>query len=167
MEKRKIEKKNYFILAVILVVTIFLLFYSRSWYRAYKEHQLSTPIIDGYLNEVTFEELPTYISDNKDAVIYVTKSDIEDIREFEVDFKPTVEEYNLKDIMVYLNLYDREDYEKDVKDLFNIDDVNEVVPVVVVYKEGEVSDYISWSPLEKLTSDKVISLLEENQMIEE
>jgi hypothetical protein len=167
MEKRKIEKKNYFILAVILVVTIFLLFYSRSWYRAYKEHQLSTPIIDGYLNEVTYEELPTYISDNKDAVIYVTKSDVEKIREFEVNLKPTVEEYNLKDIMVYLNLYGHENYEKDIKDLFDIDDVNEAVPIVVVYKDGEVSDYVSWSPLEKLTSDKIIELLEKNQMIEE
>lgn len=165
--KRKIEAKNYIVLFIIIAVTVLLLFYSRSWYHAYKEHQLATPIIDGYLNEVTYKELPNYISDNKDAIIYVTKSDDEEIREFEVDLKPIVEEYNLKDIMVYLNLYDRKDYKGDIKKLFNIDDVNRDLPIVVVYKDGAIAAHASWSPLEKLTPEKIINLLEENQLIEE
>jgi hypothetical protein len=127
---RKIEKKNYLVFSIIIIVTVFLLFYSRSWYQAYKEHRLSTPVIDGYLNEVTYQELPTYISDNKDAIIYVTKSDIQEIRSFEGDFKSVVEEYNLKDMMVYLNLYDRDNYEADIKKSFNIEVSNDV-PLVV------------------------------------
>ena len=102
-DKKVIPLKNYVYLAIILVVSIFIVYYFYLWYRAYDESKLSTRIMDEYLQVINYNELKNYIIENRDAFVYVSVVNDVEIRDFEKKFKSTVSEYSLKNEMLYLN----------------------------------------------------------------
>lgn len=82
-EKRVIPKKNYYILAVLLIGTLLLLYFCVNWYQAYEESKMKEPVIASSISEVKEEELSNYLMDNPNIVIYFTSSKDTTIKEFE------------------------------------------------------------------------------------
>ena len=143
-DKKVIPLKNYVYLAIILVVSIFIVYYFYLWYRAYDESKLSTPIMDEYLQVINYNELKNYIIENRDAFVYVSVVNDVEIRDFEKKFKSTVSEYSLKNEMLYLNLsneFNDEQLAYDVNKNYKISEAE--VPLIMVFENGELIDSYS------------------------
>ena len=141
-EKRVVPVKNYIYLSIIVLVTILLVFYFYLWYLTYEESKLNNQIMDRYLQVINYNELSDYIAENKDAYIYVSVLENQDIRDFEIKFKTTIMDNSLKNEILYLDLttiYNDLDEINKLKKEYTINnkDITDV-PCILVFKDGSL-----------------------------
>ena len=132
---RNIPQKNYLYLFLILLGSILLLIYIYNWYKAYNDSKLYTSIMNQYLTVINYNELDNYITENKDAVIYVSILGDKEINKFEEKFKNNISENNLRNNILYLDLTNENRIEA-IKKL----QINENFPHLVVYTNGKITD---------------------------
>lgn len=135
---REIPTKNYVYLAIILLVSLLILFYIYRWYETYRESKLNISIMSNYLTVINYNELEDYITENKNAVIYISILGNEQINKFENSFKNTIMDNNLKNCMLYLDITNED--RALVESNLNID-TN--LPYIIVYTNGEITDTYS------------------------
>ncbi len=159
-----IKLKNYFILAFIILVMVFLVFYICRWYQVYSDYKKETPIIRGTLSyEITSAELDHYVMENPNCVVYMCTSSSDHCRNFERDFKKLIEKENLQNNIIYLNLSDvdmkqfvsefNEKYHYKVK-------LTEHYPAFVEFTDGKVTAFIEGDNQNSLTITKVSQFIE-------
>lgn len=135
---REVPIKNYVYIIVILLATILILFYLYGWYKTYKENELNSGIMDDYLTVINYNELGDYITENKDAIIYVSVLGDEKINKFEESFKNVIMDNELKNSILYLDITNEDRVL--VEQELNIDSN---LPYIVVYTNGKVTDTYS------------------------
>lgn len=159
MNKLKREKlrtvpiKNYFYLFIILLGSILFLIYIYTWYQTYNENKLNISIMNNYLTVINYNELDNYISENQNAIIYVSILGDEQINKFEKNLKNYIVENNLRDTVLYLDLTN-----EDIKSATQKLKINEAFPYLVVYTNGKITDTYAISE-NKYSSKKMISYL--------
>ena len=139
MKEKEIPFVNYIILVIILIISIIFVVYSFMWYNTFQENKLNTPIMDKYLTFINYNELNDYLVENKDAVIYVSVLEREDIRSFEKKFKNIIKNNSFNYNMLYLDI--TSEY-KD-RNLFNgfITNYNyKNIPFIITFRDGSVYD---------------------------
>lgn len=138
--KKDIPIKNYFILGIILLVSMFLVYYCYLWFQIYDEDRLNTPIMDKYLQVINYNELSSYIGENGSAVIYVSFLGDETVRNFENDFKEVILDYSLKNDILYMDLSDElsDNLGKEIYSLYGLDSYN--IPSIIVFEDGVLVD---------------------------
>ena len=142
MSEKSVPFKNYVILASILILSIVLVIYFYMWYGTYEESKLNTPIMDKYLSVINYNELDDYLIENKDAIVYISVLNDEDIRAFEKKFKNVIDYNSLNNSILYLDL------SSEIKDdkLFSSIKVNyglKDLPCIVIFRNGIVYDVYS------------------------
>ena len=142
---KKIPVKNYIYLSIIVIASIFIIFYLYRWYDTYRESKLNISIMNNYLSVINYNvSLMTnsrfydYIIENKNAIIYVSKLGDEKINKFEKSFKNMVIENDLRNSMLYLDVTN--DNFDVVKEKLQI---NTSLPCIVVYTNGKITDVYS------------------------
>ena len=135
---REIPFKNYIYLALILLASVFVIFYSYRWYETYRESKLNVSIMNDYLTVINYNELEDYITENKDAVIYVSVLGNEEINKFESSFKNTIMDNNLKKSMLYLDITN-----ENINEIKEKLQIKSNLPCIVVYTNGEITDTYS------------------------
>lgn len=141
---RGVPVKNYIYLSLIILVTILLVFYFYLWYLTYKESKLNNQIMDRYLQVINYNELSDYLTENKNAYVYVSVLEDQEIRNFELEFKTMIMDNSLKKEILYLDLTDvynnnnliskaNKDYQVGGKNISN-------VPCILVFKEGVLKE---------------------------
>lgn len=93
-------KRNYIILIILLAVTVFLTFFFANIYNS-KDNLVSG--FYEYSNKITIEEFDEYMTENTDAIIYI--SDKYDLTHetFEENFEEKINELNLKSKIVFVD----------------------------------------------------------------
>lgn len=153
---REIPKKNYFILFIVIVLSLLIAFYFRKWYKAYEDSYLSKSIVGNYLFEINYKELDNYLVENQSAIIYVSKVGNEKIRNFEKKFINAINQNDLKNKILYLNL---NNYKGDINNKYTINDMNITsVPNISVFKNGKLDD-IYVIDVDGYNMEKIISYL--------
>lgn len=153
---REIPKKNYFILFIVIVLSLLIAFYFRKWYKAYEDSYLSKSIVGNYLFEINYKELDNYLVENQSAIIYVSKVGNEKIRNFEKKFINAINQNDLKNKILYLNL---NNYKGDTNDKYTINDKDITsVPNISVFKNGKLDD-IYVIDVDGYNMEKIISYL--------
>ena len=139
---REVPVKNYIFLGIIILVTILLLFYFYLWYLTYEESKLNNPIMDRYMQVINYNELEDYIQENKNAYIYVSVLENNDIRSFEKELKKTIVENSLKKEFLYLDLtevYNDKNEFKEATNKYKIGNKNiSNLPCIMIYEEGKL-----------------------------
>lgn len=135
---KNIPTKNYIYLFIILLGSILFLIYIYTWYETYNENKLNTSIMNKYLTVINYNELDNYISENQDAVIYVSILGNEQINRFEKNFKNMVVDNNLRNSILYLDLTNEN--RTTATEKLKID---ENFPYLVVYTNGKITDTYS------------------------
>ena len=102
MEKQ-IPIKNYVIFAVLVVLTVFAVFYARNWYIMTKEYNSDNSPMLKAIGEINTDELSNYILENPKFIVYTSSGSNTDIKNFESKFKNYVIDRNLSQNMVYIN----------------------------------------------------------------
>ena len=153
---REIPKKNYFILFIVIVLSLLIAFYFRKWYKAYEDSYLSKSIVGNYFFEINYKELDNYLVENQSAIIYVSKVGNEKIRNFEKKFINAINQNDLKNKILYLDL---SNYKGDTNDKYTINDMNITsVPNISVFKNGKLDD-IYVIDVDGYNMEKIISYL--------
>lgn len=153
---REIPKKNYFILFIVIVLSLLIAFYFRKWYKAYEDSYLSKSIVGNYLFQINYKELDNYLVENQSAIIYVSKVGNEKIRNFEKKFINAINQNDLKNKILYLNL---NNYKGDTNDKYTINDKDITsVPNISVFKNGKLDD-IYVIDVDGYNMEKIISYL--------
>ena len=91
--------------------------------------------MNNYLTVINYNELEDYITENKDAVLYVSILGNEQINKFEEKFKNTIIDNSLGNNILYLDLTN-EDRIRATNKL----EINEDFPYLVVYTNGKITD---------------------------
>ena len=153
---REIPKKNYFILFIVIVLSLLIAFYFRNWYKAYEDSYLSKSIVGNYLFEINYKELDNYLVENQSAIIYVGKVGNEKIRNFEKKFINAINQNDLKNKILYLDL---SNYKGDTNNKYTINDKDITsVPNISVFKNGKLDD-IYVIDVDGYNMEKIISYL--------
>lgn len=153
---REIPKKNYFILFIVIVLSLMITLYFRKWYKAYEDGYLSKSIMGNYLFEINYKELDDYLVENQSAIIYVSKVGNEKIRNFEKKFINAINQNDLKNKILYLDL---SNYKGDTNNKYTINDKDITsVPNISVFKNGKLDD-IYVIDVDGYSMEKIISYL--------
>ena len=153
---REIPKKNYFILFIVIVLSLMIALYFRKWYKAYEDGYLSKSIMGNYLFEINYKELDDYLVENQCAIIYVSKVGNEKIRNFEKKFINAINQNDLKNKILYLDL---SNYKGDTNNKYTINDKDITsVPNISVFKNGKLDD-IYVIDVDGYSMEKIISYL--------
>ena len=146
-ELRKIPLKNYIILGVVIVVTLFILYYFYLWVDVYKESKINIPIMDRYMSVINYNELDNYIVENPNTIVYVSVLEDEKIRTFEKQLKNKYKDDKIENEVLYMNITD------DIKDSsvknemvskYSVNSLNITnVPCVLVFNDGMLKSIYS------------------------
>ena len=150
---RSVSFKNYIYLLLIIIASLFVMYYIYLWYDTYKKDSLNKDVLGEYLNVINYNEVNSYVFENRNAVIYVSKIGDEDIFKFEKKFKNIIVDNNLRDKVLYLvvddSLYNT---------IINEYDVDGNLPFIVVYTDGEVTSVYNISKY-KYNTSKIVKYL--------
>lgn len=166
MAKRTIPTKNYFILALIVVITALVVTYACAWYKQYTDSSEVAPIITTTLREVREDNLDIVIKERDVAIMYMCTTNETICRSFEKKFSAYVKDNNLQDDIMYLNLgYDTDENNllQRVYDKYKSDTLVKKVhdyPTLVIFKDGKIVDVLSSSAKNKITIKKVEEFLD-------
>lgn len=139
-KEKEIPLKNYILLSIVLILTIVVVIYFFLWKNTYEKSKLQTPILDDYLLVINYNELNNYLVENKDAIIYISKLNNENIRLFENKFKNIINKNNLNNKILYLDLTEvlkENNIVKEINKKYGKEMTE--VPTIVIIKDGKIS----------------------------
>ena len=96
---KKIPQKNYFILIILLLVTIII---TLSLASVYKNKDKFVSNFYEYANKIDSSEFNEYVTENSDLIIYISDKYDLSKESFENKFKNKLDELNLKDKLVFI-----------------------------------------------------------------
>lgn len=160
MKEKNIPFKNYLILAGILILSIILVIYFYMWYGTYAENKLNTAIMDKYLSIINYNELDDYLTENKDAIIYLSVLNDEEIRVFEKKFISVINFYSLNSSILYLNL--SSENISDIKMRYGVRNL----PCIIISRNGNIYDIYDIKEND-YNIDKLTSYLKEEGIIDD
>ena len=164
---RGIPLKNYIILGLVILLTLGLVYYFYLWYITYEESKLNETIMDRYLEVINYNELNDYIVENRNAMIYTSVLEDNNIRKFEIKFKNIVVKNALKDKILYMDMTDIFKDKIKYTELRNSYQVNNYnitnVPCILVFKDAKLVDIYSIKDNDYNT-DNVLNYIIDNEM---
>lgn len=164
---REIPLKNYIILGLVILLTLGLVYYFYLWYITYEESKLNETIMDRYLEVINYNELNDYIVENRNAMIYTSVLEDNNIRKFEIKFKNVVVKNALKDKILYMDMTDIFKDKIKYTELRNSYQVNNYnitnVPCILVFKDAKLVDIYSIKDNDYNT-DNVLNYIIDNEM---
>lgn len=164
---REIPLKNYIILGLVVLLTLGLVYYFYLWYITYEESKLNETIMDRYLEVINYNELNDYIIENRNAMIYTSVLEDNNIRKFEIKFKNIVVKNALKDKILYMDMTDIFKDKIKYTELRNSYQVNNYnitnVPCILVFKDAKLVDIYSIKDNDYNT-DNVLNYIIDNEM---
>lgn len=138
---RQIPKKNYYILVVLLIVTV-LLTLSLSY--VYKNKEKLASNFYEYSNKIKPQEFDEYMIENSDFIMYISDKYDLTYEEFESSFKEKLEKLNLKNNLIYI---DKNDIDKEflnkIKKEYNINIEIKDTPIIIVVVDNFVIKNVS------------------------
>jgi len=149
--KRKIPLKNYYLFALLIIITVLISGYILYYDIELKNYNLGKFILEGYIDQVSEDELENYIRDNGNTVVYACVIDDEECRQFEKKFMKMIKKYDLYEKIVYLNM--------------GKTDKNNG-PLFKIYKDRELINTLDLSEEKKIKLDEIIKFMKENEIIE-
>lgn len=164
---REIPLKNYIILGLVILLTLGIVYYFYLWYITYEESKLNETIMDRYLEVINYNELNDYIVENRNAMIYTSVLEDNNIRKFEIKFKNIVVKNALKDKILYMDMTDIfKDKIKytELRNSYQINNYNITnVPCILVFKDAKLVDIYSIKDNDYNT-DNVLNYIIDNEM---
>ncbi len=130
---KKIPIKNYIILSLIIIISIFIIIYCYVWYGVYEKENLNISVSSQYFIVIQYNELDNYLTENKDAIIYVSGANNDEIKKFEKKFIKLINKYSLNNSILYLNISNKFKDNEKKHNLFSED-----VPYIIVFENGDI-----------------------------
>ena len=168
VKDKKITIKDYIVVISLFIITGTLIVVLANYYRDYRTYYRRIPVISGYVNEVSEDELDNYLLENNDTFIYIGKADDTNCRKLEKSLKDFIKKYNLKDKTIYINI-SKVRNEKDFINRLNnkyagIKLVNDY-PSFIIVLNNRIIDLVSKEGNQNVTVNDIKELLDSYEMI--
>ena len=141
-KEKEIPFKNYIFLGIILLFTILVLIYFYKLHAKYEEENANISIMNKYMQVINYNELDSFIIENKDAVIYMSKLGNKKIRNFEIEFKKVIIDNSLKNEILYLDMTnivkDNDKYQNFINKYKSKDSINIEIPSLIIFKNSKI-----------------------------
>lgn len=166
---KDISIMNYVKLAIVFLITIFVVFLMRNWYISGRNYELNIPIIrDTLISEINTDEVYNYIRENENAILYIGVVDDENCRSFEKEFNLIISDKKLEDTITYLNITKSNNKKKFIQEFNKFYDTNLLgYPSLVIFEEGEVKTVLTVKNGKSLDINNVIDFLDSNHVVSE
>lgn len=165
MKKRIIPIKNYFILSIIVVITLLICAYFSSWYRTNEEANMEKGIMSEKLMQINIEELDNYILENPHKIIYLSSSLDESLKSYENKVYKYISDNNLEGSFIYIDTTSIETSklsESLKKNSVIKSDIDySITPNIYIVRDGKISDALYYQKT-SLNSKNAIEYIEEN-----
>ena len=145
--------KRVILLSLICIFTLVILVVAIKLNEKRKIDISSTSRVSKYLTEIKYEEVSTYVTEQPNAIIYVSNSSEKETNSFERIFIPVVKKYNLENNIVYININNQK----------LADPFYQNAPELIFYENANVIDLVSASTID--TQRKLIKVLKERSVI--
>jgi len=168
--KKDIPTKNYIILSIIVLFSVFLTFYFFDWYKTYRDYQLTIPILREVVPEITEKELDHYVLDNERVILYICNPLSSDCRNLDERMKKLIEKQSLQNFIVYLNLNSVTDFQS-FYNTFNegypFGIKLDKYPALCHFENGELKTLLKGNKNESLTIKQIENFLNTHGIGEE
>ena len=138
---KKVPFKNYIILSFTIICSIALILYLYLWFGAYEKGKYNSSIVTEKLNVIHYNELYDYLTENKDAIIYISLFNNKDIYNFEKKFNRFINKNTFNGDILYLNVTDELNNDKLYKDIKS--NYCSDFPCIVIFENGNVKSSFS------------------------
>ena len=146
IKDKRITVKNYIIIAGLFIVTGSLIIILANYYKDYRQYYRSIPVINGYIIEISEDELDNYLLENNDTYIYIGRAEDNNSRKLEKDLKNIIKKYNLKDKTIYINLSKVRNQKEFIKYFNNkymgLKEIN-TYPSFIIIRNKKILDLVS------------------------
>ena len=133
---KEIDKKNYAVLFILLVVTVIL---TLSLASIYKNREKLTSEFYNYSNAITAKEFDEYALESPDLIIYLADKYDRSFNKFESDFQAKLEDMNLKNKLVYIDKANiTKDLLKEFKNDYQINIYKKNLPIIIIMVDKKV-----------------------------
>ena len=157
---RNIPLKNYFIFGCISVITIILILYAGSWYKATNEYnKRPSPVLE-VINTIQLDELDSYLLENPFALIYMSNYD-ESLYTYEEELSDIITKYDLYQDIVYISL--NKVNTKKLRKYYNTQNYSE--NNLVIFEKGKIKYFLAVNDAQ-LTRENTLEFLIEHEMID-
>lgn len=133
---KEIPKKNYYILAILLLVTMFLtLFLSNLYFN--KEKNVSS--FYECSNKITPKEFDQFMTENANVIIYISEKYDLEYEKFEEKLKTKLDDLNLRENLVFIDKNDiNKKFITKIKNKYGINIDIEDTPILLVIIDNEI-----------------------------
>ena len=161
MSKREIPKKNYYILALLLIGVVVITFAITNILNNIKNNKINSGYINKYVSEIQYKELDAYLLEPaSNTFIYLTITGNEDVYKLEKSLKKLINNYELGSNFIYIDLSDEmvnRNFLDKVNNKFNINAKN--LPIILYYRDGVLIDTI-------LSDNKVFNVADFQKLLD-
>jgi len=165
-----IPRKNYIkVISMFVIVIVASLVCSHLYFKN-QEHVKTIPVLRGVVNEIkSAKELDNYIMENNDALIYVGVASDNNCRELEEELITLLKKNNLLEEVVYLNISDFNDKEKndfyaDFNKKYGDKKVLDNYPAFIIFNEGKAFDIVSRTNKQELQIGDIDILIDQYEL---
>ena len=168
-EKRVVGIKNYLILIAICAITVVVAFGIRQSYLAYQEYELSKSVLKDKINEVSEEELTSYIYAHPDAILYVQVNDDANSRSVGKKLYKVLQKRNLLNDSVYINLgnvSNKKSFYEEFNNTYTKGTEYKLsyYPALIIFNDGKIRDMVSKDKNRPLDIGDIEQLLDNYEM---
>ena len=146
MSARVVPKKNYYILAIMLIGVVILTFSVVSIVNAVRNNNLNSGYINRYVSEIKYDELDNYLVEPaSDTFIYITYTGEKSIYKLEKDLKKLINNYELASDFIYVDVTEEmieDNFVDSLNKKLNITNNVKRLPVILYYKDGILTDKV-------------------------
>ena len=159
---RVVPKKNYLYLLLMIVLVVVITFSITNINKKYQERSLEQSYFDGYINEISTNELNTILTEpSSEQFILITKTNNEEVFDFEVELKKIIKRKDLRDNFIYLDYTNKENELNELNNILNANIKN--IPAIIYIKNGELMKIIE-SEKDILRAEEFDKLLDEYEV---
>ena len=134
MTRKNISIKNYFYLALIVLITLGVIYYLYLWFDEYRKEVRNISELSKYLQVINYNELNNIIIENDEVCIYVGDSDKKNF-DFERKLKELIMQNNLRNDIIYLDVSNHNNNGN-----FVINDIEfKQVPMFLIFNDGKIT----------------------------
>ena len=133
-DSRKIPLKNYIYLLLIIITSIAILYYLYLWFVEYNNEQRKNSIMNEVMQVINVNELDTYLIENKNAVIYISRTNDKDIRKYEKKLKKLIEKENITNKILYMDVTNQVSESKK----YEVNNQQVKIPAFLIYENSEL-----------------------------
>ena len=141
MMNREIPKKNYIILGIVIIVTFLLMYYFYMWYHVYMDNELSSSVMDKYMEVINYNELDNYLVENNNAIVYISVLEDEEIRDFEKQLKVLLRKRVIDKDILYMDITNDKKNLSTIISKYTSGEFNYDVPIILVIEDGNIRDF--------------------------